>query len=213
LLLLIGLLCGNNPFLLLAYATSGWFFDFLESLLQTIMFCVLSLFWLIMIDKLRKEETTVAFHWTHIPKLLIVTVYGILNLVLFAWVSIRDQSDPVYGTSVTGIQVLFYFVAILWTGIILWVIILISITVPVVKRQPYLYTRFLFFAIPTGLVCISFLCSILAGTIGPLSQTTLSFMYFLSLSNVYVYFLVWAYWPARNPFVASNPTEGTPLTF
>jgi len=166
-----------------------------------------------MVDKLRKDELRVDFSWHHLPKLVIVCIFGILSLILFAWISIRDESDPVYSTNITGVQVLFYMVAVVWTAIMVWVVVLVAMTIPTVTRKTYLMTRFLFFAIPTGLCVISIMAGVFAGSFGPLRRNTLSFMYFLTLFNVYVFFLTWGYWPVQEGFKDTNPTEASRLTF
>lgn len=41
----------------------------------------------------------------HVGKLIGVAVFGILSLVLFAWISISDETNPVFGTKPTGSEV------------------------------------------------------------------------------------------------------------
>jgi len=212
-LLLVGLVCFNNPFYPITFAVKGWFFPVLSSLFEVAFFCINFLFWLLMVDKLRRDEPRVDFSWYHLPKLVVVSIFGIMSLVLFAWISIRDQSDPIFSTKVTGVQVLFYLVAVLWTAMMVWVSILVAMTIPVVTKKSYLMTRFLFFAIPTAICVVSIMAGVLAGSFGPFRRSTLSFVYFLFLFNVYVYFLTWGYWPVQEGFGRKNPSEATRLTF
>jgi len=210
-LLLVGLFSFNNPFYPITYAVHGWFFPFISSLFEVAFFCITLLFWLFMVDKLRRDELRVSFSWYHVPKLAVVAVFGILCLILFAWLSIRDASDPVYGTSITGISVLFYLVAVLWIAIIVWVSVLVAMTIPVVSKKPYLMTRFVFFAVPTVICILSVVFG--AGSLGPLRRNSLSFVYYIFLFNTYVYILAWGYWPVKEGFTDRNPSETTRLTF
>jgi len=212
-LLLAGLICFNNPFYPLTYAVRGWFFPFLNSLLEVAFFSITLLFWLLMVDKLRKDELRVNFTLYHLPKLIVVGIFGVLSLVLFAWLSIRDETDPIYGTSVTGVTVLFYIVAVLWTAMMVWVAVLVAMTIPVVSKKSYLMTRFVFFGVPTAVAIISILAGVMAGSFGPLRRNSLSFVYFLFMFNVYVFTLTWGYWPVREGFTDRNPTENSRLTF
>lgn len=213
LVMFVGLLCYNDPFFPFTFAVSGWFFPFMSALFEVTFSCILLLFWLLMMDKIRKDELKMNFSFLHIPKLVFVILYGILSLVLFAWISIRDENDPIYGTGVTGIQVLFYIVTILWTGIIIWITILSFLSIAHIKTKPYLYTRFLFFVVPTGLCILSLLIGIFSGTFGPFHKTTLSFMYYSGMFNIYVFVLAWGYFPIKDRFRDPNAvTENSSLT-
>jgi len=210
-LLLIGLICNNDIFSPFRYATRGWFFPFMSSLMHVAFSCIVLLFWLLMADKIRREELRVDMNIGHLPKLIVVGVYGILTLILFAWASIADEEDPVTSNDVGGIQVMFYIVSIIWVAIIIWIVILAVLTIPVVVRKGYLMNRFLFFAIPTGICILSVLIGIFSGTIGSVNKTTLAFVYLTSMFNVYVYMLLWGYWPAKDvvPSDARDPTTQT----
>jgi len=214
--LLISLFMTNNPLFPFIFVAKGWFFPFLVSLFQTGFLSVLLLFWLLITDKIRNEENMPTFSWILIPKLLIVTVWGILSLALFAVISIRDERDPVYGTSVTSFQILFYVVAVFWIIIVLWVAVLVALTIPVVVRQRYLVTRFLFFGLPTMVCIFSIFASVLSGSFGPYGETAIGFVYFLFLYNVYVFILAWGYWPVKETtFNGRNPVlpgETSPLS-
>lgn len=204
----------NNPFYGLVFAVSGWFFPFLNALFTDIFMCAILLFWLLITDKIRRDELRVEFDYWQIPKVLCVVIFGLLALILFAWTSIRDSEDPVYGDGVTGIVILFYFVVILWTAIIIWVAILLAMTVPVVTQKRYLMTRFLFFAIPTSIAIVSIFGNILAGSFGPFRQNSTSLLYFLGLYNTYVWVLTWGYWPATEAkFRVAAPSENSILSF
>jgi hypothetical protein len=111
-----------------------------------------------MVDKIRRvhifnlkkfsffqEELQVDVTSKHLPKLVVICFYGVLTLVLYAWVryispnesplrsSVQDESDPVYGVQVTGVQVLYYITSVIWTGIIIWVIVLGNVLLPLNK--------------------------------------------------------------------------------
>jgi len=218
-LLLVGLVCHNDIFSPFRYATRGWFFPFMSSLMHVAFSCIILLFWLLMADKLRREEIRIDFNLSHLPKLIIIGVYGVLILILFAWASIADEVNPVTSNTVGGIQVMFYIVSILWVGIIIWIVVLAVLTIPVVMRKQYLMTRFLFFALPTGICILSLLIGIFSGTMGNVGRTTLAFVYLTAMYNVYVYTLLWGYWPARDVVPQdslSNPnitSEEAPLYY
>lgn len=84
-----------------------------------------------------------------------------------------------------GIQVLFYCDATVFVGILIWLGVLIVLTIPVATNKPYLLTRFLFVSVPTGVVVLSILIGIFAGTFG-------------SFNSNCTYFYAW--WAVLNSF-------------
>jgi len=171
------------------------------------------MFSLLVIDKVRLEEMRPKLSLYHLPKLVMVTLFAVLGVTLFAWVNIRGRRDPVLGRpeSVTGIVVLFYFEATTYIALLIWLGALIVMTIPVATSKPYLLTRFLFASIPTGVCVISVLVGIFAGSIGPLNANALSAAYFVTMYNLYIWILAYGYWPVDQRFTGRNPTEGDRL--
>jgi len=205
----------NNPIFGIKYAASGWFFPFVNSLAEITFLCVASLFRILLATKIRNEENNYEFGLKEIPKVIVVAIMGIIGLILFAWTSIRDETDPVYGYKVTAIRVLFFLVIFVWTAIAIWTIIIIIYTFKLVMAKRHLQRRYLFFAVPTVLCLISILVTIFTGSFGVLGRNSTQLIYFLTMENVYVLFLLWGYSPIVDSFRESNAltTEGTPLVF
>jgi len=213
-LLLISLIFYNNFFFPFTYATRGWFFPFMSSLLEVTFRSLILLFWILMADKLRREEIRFDFSLEHVPKLVAVTVYGILTLILFAWTSINLETDPIESNEISGIQVMFYIVIIAWIAIIVWIIVLSVLTLPIIRTKSYLMTRYLFFVVPTAVCILSNFISIFSGNLGPLKRSTLSFTYFSAMYNIYVYVFLWGYWPGRDSFSGESASnEESPLYY
>lgn len=113
----------------------------------------------------------------------------------------------------------------------IWVGILGGLTIPLAMKKPYLLTRFLFFAIPTGVCIVSVICGIFAGTFGPFGQTGwkqyfsknflkkdlsfqkgISFVYYLTMFNTWTYVMTWGYFKVKEGFdVPRLITEESPL--
>jgi len=214
-ILLMSLLFLNNPFFALRFVVAGWFFHFLDALMQVCFNSVLLLFWLFMVDKIRLEEMKVIFRLQHVPKLIVVAIYAILSIVFYTWVNIHDETNPTFGVvnSVTGIQVLFYLVTAIFMALIVWLMVLVVLTVPVVTSKRYLLTRFLFLASPTIVAILSILIGFLANTYGPLNRTSLELAYYSVLFNVYIWVLTVGYWPISERYNLSNPSSGESISF
>eukprot|EP01088_Endostelium_zonatum_P020901 TRINITY_DN792_c0_g1_i1.p1 TRINITY_DN792_c0_g1~~TRINITY_DN792_c0_g1_i1.p1 ORF type:complete len:486 (+),score=82.39 TRINITY_DN792_c0_g1_i1:201-1658(+) len=197
LVLLSALILYNDPFYGLTFLSKGWFFEFLNSVFETLFISLILLFWLIIIDKIRLDQLRLEPSVTHIVQLLVVGVYSIMTLILFAWARIRASEDPVYSErdGITGMLVLFWFISILYGAIIIWLIVLIVMTVPIVNQKKYLLNRFVFIGIPTILCIFSVIIGIFTGTLGPFNRDSLGLVYFLTLYNVYTYILVAGCWP------------------
>jgi len=213
-LLLIGLVLYNNPFFPFIYVTGGWFFPFLNALLEVSFMCILLSFWLFVVNNLKEAEEGKLLDYTNIAKLAYVSIFGLLCLTLFSWISIRTATNPVFSAATTtGIQILFYICALIWTCGIVWSGVMIAIAISRLIRRPHMTFRFFFFAIPTGFVILSLIIGILAGSWGPYNRSTIQFVFYTGLYNVYVLILTWGYWPLKETrFTERNPTESTPLT-
>jgi len=209
----LGLICFNEPFYALEYLDNNWFLVFLNSLLELVFYCTMFLFWLFAIDKIRMDETTVAFKWLHAPKVLVIFAFSIFSLILYTWSSVREKMVPVFSISdhVTGIQVIYSLVGVLFVGLVLWLSVLIVLAIPTIVSKPHLKPRFYFFAIPTGICVLSVLVGIFNGTVGPFGRDALGTIYFLAMFNSYVYLMMWGFWPITSGFIEKNPQEGTNL--
>jgi hypothetical protein len=212
-ILLLGLLGLNNPFYGLQFAVHGWFFHFLNALLTMTYLSIFLLFGLLVLDKVRLEDVRMALGKKDIPKFLIVGIFALLGIILFAWVDIRDDVEPIVGHSnlVSGVAVLFYIVATVYSGVLIWMAILVVMTIPVATSKPYLMIRFLFISIPTSFCILSILVGIFNGTFGPLNESTLSMVFYLTLYNAYIWILLVGYWPVQERFTARNPSEADTL--
>lgn len=208
-ILLLSLLALNNPFFGLQYVARGWFFHFLDAFLAILYLSTFLLFGLLIVDKIRLEEVRMELGKQHIPKFIAVGIFAVLGIIMFSWVDIRDDSDPIlaHRNILSSIEVLFYIDATIFAGVLCWLAILVIMTIPVATAKPYLMTRFLFASIPTSFCVISILIGIFNGTFGPLNDSTLSMVFFLTLYNEYIWILTYGFWPVHERFGARNPSE------
>jgi len=208
-LLLLGVLALNNPFFGLQYVAKGWFFHFLDAFLNIIFLSIFLVFGLLILDKIRLEEVRMPIGRQHIPKFVMVGIFAILGVVLFSWVDIKSDNDPIQGhpEAIDGIEVLFYIEATVYAGILIWLAVLVVMTIPIATTKPYLMTRFLFASIPTSFCIIAILIGIFNGTFGPLNESTLSMVFFLTLYNEYIWILTYGFWPVKERFLPRNPSE------
>jgi len=212
-LLLLALIGFNNPFFGLQYVARGWFFHFLDAFLNLTFLSLFLLFGLLVLDKIRLEDVRMELGKKDIPKFIVVGIFAVLGITLFSWVDIRDDLDPIleHPEVISGVEVLFYIEATIYAGILIWLAILVVMTFPVATAKPYLMTRFLFASIPTSLCIISILIGIFNGTFGPLNESTLSMVYFLTLFNEFVWVLTFGFWPVQEKFAVRNPSEADPI--
>jgi len=96
LILIFGAILFNNPFYGFKYAVKGYFFPLLNEFFVTIFHSILLLFWLIASERIRMTELHLNFWLYHIPKLVAVCIFGVLEIFLFSWISMIDQADPVF---------------------------------------------------------------------------------------------------------------------
>jgi len=197
LILLVGLIFYNDPLYGFTFLAKGWFFEFLNSVFETLFISLILLFWLVVIDKIRMDQLRIEPSILHVVQLIVIGVYAIMTLALFAWSRIRASEDPVYSErgEITGLIVLFWLTSAIYGGVIIWLIVLVVMTIPVVNSKKYLMNRFMFVGVPTVICVFSVIVGIFTGTLGPFNRDSLGLVYFLTLYNMYVYLLVVGTWP------------------
>ena len=150
-----------------------------------------------------------------IPKLVLVSIFGVFNFVIFVWFRLFDQSDPIMGQvhHVSGLVALFFINIFIFAGIIIWAIILAVLTFTVVKKdRPEQLVRYSVILVPSAFVILSIVLGLFFGTFGPIQREAPGFIYFFTLYNLYVWILLIAYWPVTSSFTSSNIiTESTPI--
>lgn len=95
--LLLGLVCYNDPFFFLSVLVGGWFFTLLDQMLAVAFLALLLLFWLTMMDALRRTDPAQRT-WRHFyaPKVALVSVFWLSATAVFVWIELHSQSDPAY---------------------------------------------------------------------------------------------------------------------
>lgn len=205
------LLCSlflNNPFLAIRYLWNGWFFYFLDALLEASWMSIVMMYWLFMIDKIRLDELRMEFSKVHIPKLAAVFLYTVLVIIFFTWVSVDQENYPLVGSSGSvGLTVMYYLVVFSFLLLVIWLVILAAMTLPVINAKPHMMTRYLFVTLPTLFVLLSILIGMITGTYGPQGRESTEFVYYATMWNVYVWTLAYGYWPINERFGGRNAVE------
>jgi len=213
--LLIGLVGLNNPFFPLEYIAKGWFLPFLGSFLETLFTCILFAFWFIVAQKLRSNENKLTFTLYVKFTLAVIVLYAIITTVFYGLSSSRDEQSPLFGIEmhVTPIRVLYFIASALYVAIVILFFATLVITIQPVNEKFKLRARFAFFAIPTIFVIISVLVGLFMGILGTFGRDAPSFVYFLVMYNMYVYVLLWGYWPVEVVVggVSGAPVEDTKM--
>jgi len=213
--LLLGLVGLNNPFFALEYITRGWFLQFLGSFLELLFTCVLFAFWFVVAQKLHSEDGKFQLDRPVKVAFGLVSVYAICATIFYILNSTRDAASPLWGVSdsISALNVMFYLTSILYVAVVLaFFTTLVIIIQPVSQKKP-VHVRFIFFGVPTLAVIVSVLVGILLGTIGTFGRDSPSFVYYLFMYNIYVYLMLWGYWPVEKSYEGTLPTESSSLVF
>eukprot|EP01126_Amoeba_proteus_P052032 TRINITY_DN6256_c0_g1_i27.p1 TRINITY_DN6256_c0_g1~~TRINITY_DN6256_c0_g1_i27.p1 ORF type:complete len:354 (-),score=46.96 TRINITY_DN6256_c0_g1_i27:31-1092(-) len=211
--LVISLLCLNNPFYPLEFLIPGWGASFFNNFLELIFTLVLFSFWFITLHLLQTDGDVIEWNPTLVVQLILVGLYGFSTSILYAWSSFREQYSPLFGLNsrLIGINIIFYISSGLMVVVGMSFCVILVLTLAITnKDRPDKRVRFYFFTIPTLITIMSVLVGLFAGTLGPFGRDTPSFVYFISLYNIYTYILIWGFWPIDSGIkVLGNPTEGT----
>lgn len=213
--LLLSLVLLNNPFYPLEFLVPGLFFPLLDILCQVLHAAVNLLFWLIVFDHIRRNRKVQKWEKTDWLKPAVVGLYFVLTFTTFMWFVLARAEDPLFGDTarVSGLSLLFFTCALLFGGLLVWILVLLMLAVPVAMQQKHLSHRFIYVAIPTGVCLLSILGGLFFGSFGPIRRSATAFMYYSTLYNVYALVLLIGYWPVSSRFGegSSNPSEASPI--
>eukprot|EP00029_Vermamoeba_vermiformis_P007883 TRINITY_DN3537_c0_g1_i1.p1 TRINITY_DN3537_c0_g1~~TRINITY_DN3537_c0_g1_i1.p1 ORF type:complete len:448 (-),score=59.57 TRINITY_DN3537_c0_g1_i1:36-1379(-) len=211
--LIVCLFLFNNPLYPADYAVSGWFLVFMNAFFELIFYCAVFLFWFLVVEQFKGQRSKYELTQADVPKILAVLFYGLMSTVLYIYSSIRDRLTPIFTVPdhVTLIQVVYYLVGSSFILIVFWIGFMFAMSINSVASN--MRPRFLYFSVPAAICIVSVIVGIFAGTVGPFGRNTISTVYYTFMWNIYVYLLVWGYWPVETGFGATNPvvTEAQPL--
>eukprot|EP01091_Cochliopodium_minus_P012005 TRINITY_DN3544_c0_g1_i1.p1 TRINITY_DN3544_c0_g1~~TRINITY_DN3544_c0_g1_i1.p1 ORF type:complete len:497 (+),score=88.78 TRINITY_DN3544_c0_g1_i1:45-1535(+) len=196
--LLFGLIAYDNPFFGLILLVDGWFPVMLDEILTGLFIVVLLLYWIVMVDALRKfdasERTFCSFY---LPKLGFVIFFCINLLMVFMWTQISELKDPVQSHE-RG-NVFYIFLIISSVSYILWLAYLL-IRVSMDSNVPLLGVKIKFFGVFTVFIIMVTFIGIIFQLLGPSLNSSSQYLGFLSLFNLYVYMLAFVYLPSSSFF-------------
>jgi len=130
---------------------------------------------------------------------LLAAVYVFLAGGLYLWSSLRDRMTPVISLSAssTGFQLLYYVAAGFYTVLVLLLTVQLCINAMGTRRhKDLLWGRYVFFATPTVILALSLVLGLFTTNVGPNATSMLGILCYSALFNGYVFFMLWAYWPA-----------------
>lgn len=199
LVLLVSLVFFNNPFYFLQFNHSDSLLPFLDSFFHTSFICFLLWFWSLYLDRIRWEDPQDRNDPGNYTKYFFIILFGVLSVSLSSWVENYFAMQPALGQGgeLSGMILLLYFTNCLFGGLLIYVMIVGAIIFPsTFQGKPYLEVRYQFVAIPAGVVCLSLLFGIFFGNFGPYSSSSLSFLYYYGLLNMYMYVLSFGFYPS-----------------
>ena len=216
LLLLISLLLFNNPAFYLVFTQLAWMFDFLDALFFIIFQSVILLFCFFIFEHF-KDDGIVA-NSSNLLKLILILIYAILCAILLNYLSIKYVSDPVYSSSVnlSWPDIVYYLISLVYAISLVWIMVAMLSAVFQHKRveEDGQHIKVLFVAGAITLLLSSAVMGFFWGSYGPfqISNNTLSFLYFFTLNNLFVWWLMLGFMPRPiRRFSRSNPSEASPL--
>mmetsp|Transcript_38101 Transcript_38101/g.60278 ORF Transcript_38101/g.60278 Transcript_38101/m.60278 type:complete len:497 (-) Transcript_38101:57-1547(-) len=198
-LLLIGLLFLNNPFFALHLTANSWFWTFLDGAFQIFFCCLLFFFWFGTLGRIRYAYTGTGPQrmWIFYSKIGAVASYGVCALTTAYWLDVKfNRSSALVGFG--GVITFYYFALFLMGSCLVWVMLggILHIP-PAVTAHPHQKVTYLFLAFPAALVSFSMMIGVFAGMYGAeYNSSSVLFMYYFGMFNVYVYLLVFGFFPS-----------------
>lgn len=210
-ILLLALTGYNDPFFPFKFLVDSIAFPILGAILEELFQLIVVIYWILFLDRYRREPGAPFDPWGRweIPKYLLVVSYFAFSTSLYAWVRSREYTHPIPGADIpTGMIVLFYFTALSFTGIVLYVLILIfTISHPPGQHPTRSFQRFMYIMTPSVIVMISVTLGVFTNSFGPYGRTLIEYMFFFGMWNLYIWLLVYGAWPHKGSFTEANAIE------
>ena len=209
LLLLALLVLYNDPFIAAEVDSGTPIFSAFAVLFDVTFVSAMLSFWLVMIDNIRysdtprdKRPTRLAF-W--LPKAVLMTSFWFSTVTVYMWTKMQQIGDPVHNEPDDLKHFVFLkMLSFLILGLyLIWLIYLIVRCLPFLRR---LRLSFVFFFALTGFVALVVGIGLAVGAYAPLPAEKGNFLPFLTLSNLYVCTLAWA-WQTSDSLADANSLE------
>jgi len=205
------LILDNDPFYGIRLLTQGWFLDVMATLFQIIFDYILIIFWLLAADKARQSLIGTESLKFYLPKFLLPGIWAILSFVALSWLRGRHVYDPLVEQDAifyTKIYPMLIVCEILYFFLMVWLAYL------VISNWEIVDFKTLPVSIPTIIYIFTTMILMFSGVTKNVNPSTLTFLFYITLRNSYVYLLVYVYWPvdlsssyASNPIAEQNPEE------
>lgn len=216
--LLLGLICYNDPFFYFSVSVDAWFFVWLDQLLAVTFLALLFFFWLVMVDALRYADPAQrTWKGFYLPKIVLMSVFWLTAASVYIWIEVHVYNDPTYPSPTANPGFIFLLVLMVveavaylaWIGYLLFSVFrtvrlllffcFLSLIwhTPQSSAIPSSSTRIKFFGLFTLGVIILTAAGILGGFLGSMQTTGIEFLAFIGLFNFYVWILAVMYLPAK----------------
>ena len=229
LVLAVGVIFYDNPFFVIEYIGGSIVtFNIFDSLFKNVFIMLLLAYWLLTSERFasadsEKKSSRQKFldlsSPLHVAKFALALLYFVLSFITTTWTSIRERNDPINGSSISypGVLVFYIFTVLTIVGVIGWVLFMTVKSIPYVTSSQMVFTRFLFYAIPSFIVAFSLFIGSISGSFGGITRSriflktnnyiffrliiyilyiAMEIAFFTALYNTYVYILIYGYWPS-----------------
>ena len=212
----VGVVFYDNPFFSIEYICGSiTTFNIIDTLSKNAFISLVLAFWLLSAEKFAsvKAETGAAKNTflnfsdpAHVAKLALVAAYFVLAFITSAWTSVREKNDPVHGSSISypGVLTFYILTVVVIVAVIAWTLFMAVQAIPYVTSSQMVFTRFLFYAIPSFVVAVSLFIGSISGSFGGITRSPMEIAFFTALYNTYVYILIYGYWPSGFSFGFKN---------
>ncbi|KNC46263.1 transmembrane protein 181 [Thecamonas trahens ATCC 50062] len=198
--LLFSLLAYNNPLFPLTILADSWFPEFLDVCFFVTFIALLLLFWLCILDSIRKPATARTYIGFYLPKVALVGTLWLISVVVFTWQELHELDNPTYSTANDIPGFIFFRVVqiLLLIGYTFWLIFVAILGVKDRRAFPRLSVRIKYLGILTIFVLAITITGIVLGVVGTIHNNAAQFLSFFSLFNLYIFFLAIVYAPPKN---------------
>jgi hypothetical protein len=205
LVLLLALCFANNPIYFLVYA-SGVFFQYVDAFLELVFVTCLLSFWLRSSARMRlKENESIELTKYAMIKIGVLVCYVIFSFILDILVVALNETAPLFSIAnyPAGVIILYCVVSALYFLMVtffFWELYQAWTT----SMEPNINYLLAYLAAPSAVVALSQLIGVVMGYVAVFNRPAPMFYFVITVYNLYVYYLVWAFWPDKTEAAISS---------
>ncbi|EGG21985.1 hypothetical protein DFA_01871 [Cavenderia fasciculata] len=198
-ILLVALFFYDNPFYLMTLLFSGIGAETIDGLFGYIFVSILFYFWFVLFDSIRKNGQEFTFKSFYLPKIIMVCVFFLINLVHISIYESTIKNNPLDSPYSKPSWAIFTLMASIMILIFLcYMVYLIAKGWMTTKTLPIVNIKLKLHLVFSMMILVAFSLGVLFSWFDPKNVSSIIFFSYFTMLNLYTYVLAIIYLPHPN---------------